>query len=105
MSLHAVVSGDVEQAAAYGLVDVTKVFVDRGLLVKLVQRDIGVSRDRPRVSDRHGLPIAWEGPRAPLHPFGRLSKVWRAASVLRVKAGLECELCDRSAGMALSRLF
>ncbi|MFG3517604.1 hypothetical protein [Streptomyces bobili] len=40
MALHAIVSSDVEEAAAYGLADVTKAFVDRGLVVNLVHRDI-----------------------------------------------------------------
>lgn len=33
-----------------------------------------------------GLPIAWEGPLAPHHPFGTLSQAWWASSALRVKA-------------------
>lgn len=33
-----------------------------------------------------GLPIAWEGPLAPHHPFGTLSQAWWASSALHVKA-------------------
>nr|WP_257004506.1 hypothetical protein [Streptomyces sp. SA15] len=40
MALHAVVAGDVEEAAAYGLADAAKAFVDRGLVVQLAHRDI-----------------------------------------------------------------
>jgi UPF0042 nucleotide-binding protein len=40
MALHAVVSGDVEEAATYGLADEAKSFADRGLVVKLVHRDL-----------------------------------------------------------------
>ena len=34
-------SGDVEQAATYGLADVAQAFVEQGLVVKLVHRDVG----------------------------------------------------------------
>jgi hypothetical protein len=40
MALHAVAAGDVEEAAAYGLADEAKAFAGRGLVVKLVHRDI-----------------------------------------------------------------
>lgn len=40
MALHAVVSGDVERAAEYGLQDSAQAFVDRGLVVDLVHRDL-----------------------------------------------------------------
>ncbi|MEU0896807.1 hypothetical protein [Streptomyces massasporeus] len=41
MALHAVVAGDVEEAAAYGLTDAAKAFTERGLIVQLAHRDIG----------------------------------------------------------------
>lgn len=40
MALRAVVAGDVEQAAAYGLADAAKQFADRDLVVELVHRDL-----------------------------------------------------------------
>ncbi|MEU5610553.1 P-loop ATPase [Streptomyces sparsogenes] len=40
MALRAVVAGDVEQAAAYGLADAAKPFADRDLAVDLVHRDL-----------------------------------------------------------------
>ncbi|MFD5236081.1 RapZ C-terminal domain-containing protein [Streptomyces tendae] len=40
MALRAVVAGDVEQAAAYGLADAAKPFADRDLVVDLVHRDL-----------------------------------------------------------------
>jgi hypothetical protein len=40
MALRAVVAGDVEQAAAYGLADAAEQFVDRDLVVDLVHRDL-----------------------------------------------------------------
>jgi hypothetical protein len=40
MALRAVVAGDVEQAAAYGLDDAAKQFADRDLVVDLVHRDL-----------------------------------------------------------------
>ncbi|MFF2132438.1 ATPase [Streptomyces olivochromogenes] len=40
MALRAVVAGDVEQAAAYGLADAAKEFADRDLAVDLVHRDL-----------------------------------------------------------------
>ncbi|KAB7833577.1 P-loop ATPase [Streptomyces mobaraensis] len=40
MALRAVVAGDVEQAAAYGLADSAKTFADRDLVVELVHRDL-----------------------------------------------------------------
>ncbi|MFI5987128.1 hypothetical protein ACIBEA_40465 [Streptomyces sp. NPDC051555] len=40
MALRAVVSGDVEQAAAYGLADSAKTFTERRLVVELVHRDL-----------------------------------------------------------------
>ncbi|MEU0032057.1 P-loop ATPase [Streptomyces sp. NPDC006335] len=40
MALRAVVAGDVEQAAAYGLADAAKKFVGRDLVVDLVHRDL-----------------------------------------------------------------
>ncbi|MFR0367558.1 RapZ C-terminal domain-containing protein [Streptomyces sp. MCC20] len=39
-ALHAVVAGDLTEAAVYGLVDAAKAFVDRGLVVHLAHRDI-----------------------------------------------------------------
>ena len=45
MALHAVLSGDVEEAAVYGLADAAQAFADRGLVVHLVHRDL----DRPVV--------------------------------------------------------
>ncbi|WP_405681808.1 hypothetical protein [Streptomyces sp. NBC_00057] len=40
MALRAVVAGDVEQAATYGLADAAKEFADRDLVVDLVHRDL-----------------------------------------------------------------
>ncbi|GHB72034.1 hypothetical protein GCM10010377_73260 [Streptomyces viridiviolaceus] len=40
MALCAVVAGDVEQAAAYGLADAAQRFTDRHLVVELVHRDL-----------------------------------------------------------------
>jgi hypothetical protein len=40
MALRAVVTGDVEQAAAYGLAEAAKAFTDRHLVVELVHRDL-----------------------------------------------------------------
>ncbi|WP_248283049.1 hypothetical protein [Streptomyces sp. RLA2-12] len=40
MALRAVVAGDVEQAAAYGLADAAEEFADRDLVVDLVHRDL-----------------------------------------------------------------
>jgi hypothetical protein len=40
MALRAVVAGDVEEAAAYGLADAAKQFTDRDLVVDLVHRDL-----------------------------------------------------------------
>ncbi|MFG2457023.1 hypothetical protein ACGFWE_08135 [Streptomyces sp. NPDC048523] len=40
MALRAVVAGDVEQAAAYGLADVAEQFADRPLVVELAHRDL-----------------------------------------------------------------
>jgi hypothetical protein len=40
MALRAVVAGDVEQAAAYGLADAAAQFADRDLVVELVHRDL-----------------------------------------------------------------
>ncbi|MEU9879057.1 hypothetical protein [Streptomyces phaeochromogenes] len=34
-------SGDVEQAATYGFADTAQVFVEQGLGVKLLHRDVG----------------------------------------------------------------
>ncbi|MEV7238551.1 hypothetical protein AB0N06_32825 [Streptomyces sp. NPDC051020] len=42
MALRAVVAGDVEQAAAYGLADVAKQFADRDLVVDLVHRGMNL---------------------------------------------------------------
>ncbi|MEU6393903.1 P-loop ATPase [Streptomyces sp. NPDC046939] len=40
MALRAVLAGDVEQAAAYGLADAARQFTDRALAVELVHRDL-----------------------------------------------------------------
>ncbi|MFF3351002.1 hypothetical protein [Streptomyces sp. NPDC002779] len=40
MALHAVVAGDIEEAATYGLAGAAQAFVDRGLVVQLAHRDI-----------------------------------------------------------------
>ncbi|MER5312330.1 hypothetical protein ABT034_31640 [Streptomyces sp. NPDC002773] len=40
MALRAVIAGDVEQAATYGLTDAAKAFTTRGLSVDLVHRDL-----------------------------------------------------------------
>ncbi|MFJ2110749.1 hypothetical protein ACIOEX_02280 [Streptomyces sp. NPDC087850] len=40
MALRAVVAGDVEEAAAYGLADAAKQFTGRNLVVDLVHRDL-----------------------------------------------------------------
>ncbi|AEY94378.1 putative P-loop ATPase protein (plasmid) [Streptomyces hygroscopicus subsp. jinggangensis 5008] len=40
MALRAVIAGDVEEAAAYGLADAAKQFTDRDLVVHLVHRDL-----------------------------------------------------------------
>ncbi|MEU9576170.1 hypothetical protein [Streptomyces chilikensis] len=66
MALHAVVSGDVEDAVTYGLADEAKAFADRGLVVKLVPRDLerAVVHRRPAASSKEpfehedvGLPV------------------------------------------------
>ncbi|MEW2514839.1 hypothetical protein [Streptomyces sp. NPDC046870] len=40
MALRAVITGDVQEAAAYGLVDTAEQFTDRDLVVHLVHRDL-----------------------------------------------------------------
>ncbi|MFI0242319.1 hypothetical protein [Streptomyces sp. NPDC016845] len=40
MALRAVIAGDVEQAAAYGLGDAARPFAGRALAVELVHRDL-----------------------------------------------------------------
>ncbi|WDT52557.1 hypothetical protein NUT86_00030 [Streptomyces sp. G7(2002)] len=40
MALRAVVAGDVEQAAAYGLADAAEEFAERVLVIDLVHRDL-----------------------------------------------------------------
>lgn len=40
MALRAMVAGNIEEAAAYGLADAAKQFADRHLVVHLVHRDL-----------------------------------------------------------------